>query len=177
MSIFDDLKKKHLLCEGFDDDELRSLSGLVDVERFSKGDPVFRENGVSRGIYMVNSGGVEITKKLPVDLKSKMLITLRNMQQFCEIRKTTYGWKQVFANFIEGHFFGDLSVVEGREKHSADAYAIEDTELFFLSREKFDELETTNPLIAAKMLKAIAKVISKNVRFMDGNLLKILIGY
>jgi len=176
MSIFDDLKNKHLLFEGLEDDEIRSISELVEVERYSKGDSIFREDGISKGIYMINSGGVEITKKLPVDLKSKMLITLRNVQHYCEIRKTPYGWKQVFANFMEGHFFGDLSVVEGRKKHSADAYALEDTELFLLRTERFDELQTTYPLVATKILKTIAKVISSNVRLMDRNLLKILVG-
>ncbi len=177
MSIVEDLKSKHLLLEGLDDNEINIVSELIEVVSFKKGDPVFRENGQTKGIFMINSGEVEITKKLPVDMKSKMLISLRNLQHCCEIRKTPYGWKQVFANLIDGHFFGELSIIEKRDKHSADAYALTDTELFLLGKDKFSKLETSNPLISAKIYKTIAKVSSKNVRLMDRQLLKILIGY
>ncbi len=177
MSIAEDLKTKHLLCEGLDDDEIEKVAGLLETQTVSKGSPVFRENGTTKGIFMINSGEIEISKKLPVDLKTKMLISMKNIQHCCEIRKTPLGWRQVFANLVDGHFFGELSVIEGRKVHSVDADALDDTELFLLKTDKFHELEAGYPLISIKIKKTIAKVTSKNVRLMDRQLLKILIGY
>ncbi len=177
MAIFDDLKSKHILCEGLDDGEIETIAGLVDTFNYSKNDPVFREKEPTSGIYMINSGEVEITKKLPVDIKSKLLISLRNIQHCCEIRKTPYGWRQIFATLVDGHFFGELSVIEDKTQHGADADTTEDSELFLLRKESFNLLETKHPLIIAKILRTIAKISSINVRHLDRQLLKVLVGY
>ena len=63
---------------------------------------------VTKGIYLISKGKVEISK-----------ITLD-------------GWKQTLAVLVEHHFLGELSVIEGRQWHSVDATAIEDTEFFLL---------------------------------------------
>lgn len=155
---------------------MEKVAGMLDVLKVSKGDPIFRENEQTRGIYMINSGEVEITKKLPIDLKTKMLITMRNMQNCCQIRKTPFGWRQLFASLIEGQYFGELSVVEGKKKHGADADAVTDCEFYILSPDKFAVIEATSPVTILKMLKTIARVSSKNLRYLDRQLLKLLIG-
>jgi CRP-like cAMP-binding protein len=172
-----DKLKRQLLLEGLDDKELDVISGAVETIAVSKGDPVFRENEHTRGIYMISSGEVEITKKLPIDLKTKMLITVRNLQNCCEIRKTPYGWRQKFASLIDGQFFGELSVIEDRKKHGADADAVEDTELLLIPTEKFKEIETKHPSTMLQIYRNVAKGSSKNVRHLDRQLLTLLIGY
>ncbi|MCG6553032.1 MAG: cyclic nucleotide-binding domain-containing protein [Candidatus Magnetominusculus sp. LBB02] len=175
MTLIDDLKRQMLL-EGLDDEEYSRVAGAVELLRVSKGDPVFRENEPTHGVYMVRSGEVEITKKLPIDLKTKMLITVRNTQNCCEIRKTPYGWMQIFSKLIDGQFFGELSVIEGKKKHGADADATEDTELYLISSEKFAEIETSSPATMLKILRVVARVSSKNMRYLDKQLLRLLIG-
>ncbi|QWR77181.1 cyclic nucleotide-binding domain-containing protein [Candidatus Magnetomonas plexicatena] len=175
MSLVDDLKRQ-ILLDGIEGGELEKVAGMLDVLKVSKGDPIFRENEQTRGIYMINSGEVEITKKLPIDLKTKMLITMRNMQNCCQIRKTPFGWRQLFASLIEGQYFGELSVVEGKKKHGADADAVTDCEFYILSPDKFAVIEATSPVTILKMLKTIARVSSKNLRYLDRQLLKLLIG-
>ncbi|MEO5356496.1 MAG: cyclic nucleotide-binding domain-containing protein [Nitrospirae bacterium YQR-1] len=171
----DDLKRQ-ILLDGIEDSELGKIAGMVDNLKVSKGDPIFRENEQTRGIYMIISGEVEITKKLPIDLKTKMLITMRNMQNCCQIRKTPFGWRQLFASLIEGQYFGELSVVEGKKKHGADADAVTDCEFYILSPDKFSLIEATSPETILKMLKTIARVSSKNMRYLDRQLLKLIIG-
>jgi len=168
---------KQLLLEGLSDKELGVIAGAVETIDVSRGDPVFRENEPTRGIYMISSGEVEITKKLPIDLKTKMLITVRNLQNCCEIRKTPYGWRQRFAGLIEGQFFGELSVIEDRKKHGADADAVEDTELILITTDRFKEIEIKHPAIMLQIYRTIAKVSSKSVRHLDRQLLTLLIGY
>ncbi len=175
MSIFNDLKKQ-ILLEQLNDSELRKVARLVEVRNYSKGDPMFRENELSIGIYMIKSGTVEITKKLPIDLKTKVMITMRNLQNCCEIRKAPDGWRQVFATLIDGYFFGELSIVEGRKKHGADADATEHTEILFIRTNKFNKLVDTDPVIMLKIMKLIAKFESRKIRIIDKQILKILIG-
>ncbi|MBF0519635.1 MAG: cyclic nucleotide-binding domain-containing protein [Nitrospirae bacterium] len=175
MSLVDDLKRQ-ILLDGIEGAELEKIAGMVDTFKVSKGDPIFRENEQTRGMYMINLGEVEITKKLPIDLKTKMLITMRNMQNCCQIRKTPFGWRQLFASLIEGQYFGELSVIEGKKKHGADADAVTDCEFYLLSPDKFAIIEATSPETILKMLKTIARVSSKNLRYLDRQLLKLLIG-
>ncbi|MBF0342967.1 MAG: cyclic nucleotide-binding domain-containing protein [Nitrospirae bacterium] len=176
MSIVEELKKQ-ILFEGLNDDELAIVAELVEQESYEKGAPVFREKEPTRGIYLIKSGEVEITKKLPIDLKTKMLITVRNMQNCCEIRKTPYGWRQVFASLIEGQYFGELSVVEGKKNHGADADAVDDCEIYLIRSNHFNDIELKNPLMMLKVLRTIARVSSKTMRYLDRQLLKLLIGF
>ncbi|MBF0319417.1 MAG: cyclic nucleotide-binding domain-containing protein [Nitrospirae bacterium] len=175
MTVLDDLKRQ-MLFDGLDDGELRAIEQIVEPVKVSRGDPIFRENEPTKGVYLIKSGEVEITKKLPIDLKTKMLITVRNTQNCCEIRKTPYGWRQVFATLLDGQFFGELSVIEGKKKHGADADAVEDSELYLIQPEKLSEIETSAPATMLKILRVIARVSSKNMRYLDKQLLRLLIG-
>ncbi|MBV6342088.1 cyclic nucleotide-binding domain-containing protein [Candidatus Magnetobacterium casense] len=176
MSVFEELKKQ-ILFEGLSDEELATLVDLVEPIDYEKGAPIIREMEPTRGIFLIKSGEVEITKKLPIDLKTKMLITVRNMQNCCEIRKTPYGWRQVFSSLIEGQYFGELSVVEGKKHHGADADAVDDCELYLIRANHFYDIEAKNPLMMLKIFRTMARVASKTVRYLDRQLLKLLIGF
>ncbi len=174
MTNADDLKKQQL-CESLSDKELEKISTLIENVNFSANTHVFEESQPTRGIYMIKKGIIELKRILKLDTKTKMLVMLRNIQS-SEIRHTVHGWEHVFSVMKEGHFFGELSVLEGKKTHGADAVATEDTELLLLKTESFNDLSSTDPLLMAKILKTIAKVISKNVRELDSRLLKALTG-
>ncbi|MBF0474059.1 MAG: cyclic nucleotide-binding domain-containing protein [Nitrospirae bacterium] len=176
MSIVEDLSRQ-ILLENLNPEEIKVIASAVEAIKFSTNDPIFTEGQHTKGVYLINYGEVEISRKLPIDLKTKMLITLRNVQHCCDIRKTPYGWKQVFAKLIEGFFFGELAIVENLEKHTIDAIALEDTEVYLIRTNKFNEMCDANPHLLIKIMKTIAKTASKNVRNLDRQLLKILIGY
>ncbi|WP_420265823.1 cyclic nucleotide-binding domain-containing protein [Candidatus Magnetominusculus dajiuhuensis] len=168
--------KRQMLLDGLDEAELQSVAQVVEPLSFPRGDSVFRENEPTLGVYLIRSGEVEISRKLPIDLKTKMLITVRNTQNCCEIRKTPYGWRQVFAKLLDGQFFGELSVIEGKKKHGADAEVIEDAELYLIRSDKFAEIEASAPSTMLKILRVVARVSSKNMRYLDKQLLRLLIG-
>lgn len=176
MSIIKDLGRQ-ILLEHLTPDEIKKISTIVEKIKYEPDEPIFTEGQHTKGIYMINYGEVELSKKLPLDLKTKMLITLRNVQHCCDIRKTPYGWKQIYAKLIEGFFFGELSVVENKEKHGVDAIALEETEVYLIRTEKYNKVCEENPVILIKTMKTIAKTASKNVRNLDRQLLKIIIGY
>jgi CRP-like cAMP-binding protein len=174
MSLVEKLKNQ-LLLQDLTDDEISRIESVLQLISLPKGEFIFKENDSTRGIYLILSGKVEIKRKLQLDTKTKMLIMLRNIQSD-EVRHTSHGWENRFAIIEADNFFGELSVIENRKKHSAEAMAIEDTELALLKTEDFNDLEGLHPETMVKIMKSIAKAMSNNVRILDKRILKALMG-
>ncbi|MBF0319418.1 MAG: cyclic nucleotide-binding domain-containing protein [Nitrospirae bacterium] len=175
MPTVEDLKKQ-ILFESLSEVEIAELVPNIQKITITKDKYVFKENEPTTGIYMIHTGKVEIKRKLQLDSKSKMLVMLRNIQSD-EIKHTADGWENRYALLGKGQFFGELSILEGKKKHGAEAMALEDTELFILKTENFLELETTNTETMVKIMKSIAKVMSSSVRALDKRILKALTGH
>ena len=151
MATRDELKKQ-VLFEEFNDEMLDVIAAGCEEIKLKKGDKLFSENEDARGVYLIRSGKVEISKK------------------------TDDGWKQRLAVFSSGHFFGELSIMEKRE-HEADAMALEDTRLFLMPKAFFENMEKDNIEIAHLITKKIAVVMSNNLRAMNSKFVKALISY
>jgi CRP-like cAMP-binding protein len=147
-----DLKKQRLFSD-LDDRELERIATHLGVESYAKGAPVFAEGAATKGICLVCSGKVEISKTTPD------------------------GWKQTLAVLGEGQFFGELSLIEGRTHHSTNATALDATELYCIRREDFQELERTEPVLMYKIMKTVARMASRNIHTMNDRLMKALISY
>src|SRR5512135_982531 len=93
--------KKQVLFSDLTDAELAMMAQKVVTEKQAK------------GLYLVRSGKVEISKATPD------------------------GWKQTLALITENHMFGELSVIEDKKTHGADATAMEDTEVFRITLADF----------------------------------------
>lgn len=167
--------KNQTLLEGLNIDELKVINEIVRKITLVSGLPIFSEGQPTLGIYMIIKGRVEIKRKLEVDAKQKMMIMLRNIHN-TEVRLTNDGWEHVFASLDDNDFFGELSVVEGKKKHSSMAIAVTDTDLFLLETDVFNKLETKHPLIMGKIMKTIAKVASEDVRKLDKHLFNVMVG-
>jgi len=144
--------RQQALLEDLDNGELTKISKMIQKLSFKKGDYIFREKEETKGLYLIHSGKVEIAKV------------------------TSDGWKQPLAIFTKGHFFGELSILE-RRRHEAYAVAMENTEIFLISREMFEKMEKDEYLIAFKIMKKIALVMCKNLRRMNDKFLNSLISY
>ncbi len=152
MAQINDLKEQILLKE-LNEDELNIIAGKVQELSFPMGKMIFMEGEETKGIYLIKKGKVEISKTTPD------------------------GWKQTLAVFTDGHFFGELSVIEDKKEHGAIATAIEDTDVFLLKKDDLKGLEKTNPELMYKIMKTIARVASRNVHTMNEKLVKLLISY
>ena len=152
MADIGDLKEQ-ILLKDLNDEELQIIGERVVVESYPLGKLIFMEGENTKGIYLIKKGKVEISKTTPD------------------------GWKQTLAVLSDGHFFGELSVIEDKKEHGAIATAIEDTEAFLIKTEDFKSLEKTNPELMYKIMKTIARVASRNVHTMNEKLVKLLISY
>lgn len=145
--------KQQILLSDLTDSELDVILEKMQVQSYEKGKAVFTEGEATGGIYLVSKGKVEISKI------------------------TSDGWKQTLAVLPEGHFFGELSVIEDKKKHGADATAIDAADVLRMATEDFKALEQSAPAIMYKIMKTIARVASKNVHSMNERLMKLLISY
>lgn len=144
--------KGQVLLEDLDEKELNKIGGIIKRISYKKGEYIFKEKEDTRGIYLIHSGRVEISKTTPD------------------------GWKQTLAVLTPGHFFGELSIIEKR-LHDANAIAIEEAEILLIRKEDFEKMENEDLMLASRIMKKLILVLSKNLRRMNERFLNALISY
>lgn len=146
------LLKQQVLLEDFDRTELDRIAQIIKRMSFKRGEFLFKEKEDTKGIYLIHSGKIEVSKVTPD------------------------GWKQTLAILGNGHFLGELSILE-RRRHEATAAVIEDTDVFLITKEDFEKMEREDAALASKIIKKIALIMSKNLRRMNEKFLNALISY
>jgi CRP-like cAMP-binding protein len=144
--------KQQTLLSDIDTEGLEKLSKIVKKLSLKKGEHLFKEKDDTRGVYLLHSGRVEIS------------------------RVTADGWRQTLTVVTPGDFFGELSILE-RRHHVASAIAVEDTEVFLIPREEFERLTEQDTKLACYILKKIAMEMSKKLRRTTDKFLSALISY
>jgi CRP-like cAMP-binding protein len=144
--------KQQSLFSDIDTEGLEKLSKIVKKLSLKKGEQLFKEKDDTRGVFLLHSGKVEIS------------------------RVTADGWRQTLTVVIPGDFFGELSILEKR-RHVASAVAVEDAELFLIPREEFERLMEEDLKLACYILKKIALEMSKKLRRTTDKFLSALISY
>jgi CRP/FNR family transcriptional regulator len=144
--------KAQVLLEGLDLRELEIITSLLDLVKVPKDEHVFREKEACRGIWMIKSGRLEISKTTPD------------------------GWKQPLVMVGSGSFVGEIATLE-KTDHATDARIIENAELLLFPKGAFEELEGAEPKVMLKIIKNIAIVAALNVRRMNDKFIKVLVNY
>lgn len=144
--------KKQVLLEDLSKADLEKIAKIVKKLSFRKGDYLFKEKEDTKGLYLIHSGKVEISKITPD------------------------GWKQTLAILHSGHFLGELSIIEKRV-HEANAIALENTKLFLIAKNDFEKMEKQDTALTSKIMKKLVLVLSKNLRRMNEKFIKSLISY
>jgi len=150
-NILNELKTQELL-KGLDDSDIEKIIPIVSNVRFAKDNDIFRQGEPCKGIYLIKSGKVEISKT------------------------TSDGWRQPFVILTAGHFMGEIALIEKTE-HASDARAIEPSELFLIQKNLFEDMEMKEPLLMLKIIKNIALIAGLNVRRMNDKFIKALVNY
>jgi SulP family sulfate permease len=109
------------------------------------GEEVFRHGESSDEMYFIRSGKVKIT--IPRGDESARHV----------------------ATFGRGDFFGDMAFLD-REARSADAVAVTATQLYVLSRAKFEEVAAKHPRLAHQLFARMARAIAIRLRHADAEI-------
>jgi CRP-like cAMP-binding protein len=119
--------------------ELLKFSRILHERTFAKNEIIFREEDLGESMYIVKSGKVKIFTRL------------------------AGGKEREFSVLDEGHFFGEVSLVD-KAPRSASAIALEKTDVLVLFRGDLMTLIDRNPRLAAFFLLHLSMIISQRLR-------------
>ncbi len=137
--------KNTVFFEGLNEGDLTAVISQAQRRKFSSGTRIIEENAPGDFAYVVLAGKVQISKTVAV--------TDRQVIHVCE----------------PGDFFGEMSLLEDKPR-SAEATAIEESELLLLSKEHFESLLIRFPTASLNMLR----VVSGRLRETDEMLIDVL---
>jgi len=79
------------------------------------------------------------------------------------------GKRHHLITLCQGDYFGEMAFLD-REPRSADVEAVTPSDLYVLSRERFDALTRHNPAIGGRVFEQLAYAVSKRLRAADTEL-------
>jgi CRP/FNR family transcriptional regulator, cyclic AMP receptor protein len=120
-------------------EELNAIKNITIKKEVKKNQTIFKENDNGSELYVIISGKVEISKNL-IGNRKKILTILE-----------------------KDNFFGEISIFDNK-KRSANALAIEDTELMIIQKNDFIKLLDKNDKIAHHCYKNIFLELCRRIR-------------
>jgi SulP family sulfate permease len=126
-------------------DVLASLAESVDQRTLRTGEAAFHRGDAGDEIFLIRRGRVEIL--LPLE----------------------GGRHHHVATFSRQGFFGDMAFLD-RGTRSADAVAAKETDLYVLSRARFDALSRRHPAHGAVIFARLARILAVRLRQTDAEL-------
>lgn len=133
------------LLREFDAPVLAALSACVEERSVAADALIFRRDDEGDELFLIRRGEVRI--ELP--LKS--------------------GKRHHLAGFARGDCFGEIAFLD-RGRRTADARALKATDLFVLSRGRFDALSRKDPALGAVVFARLAKALALSLRAADRDL-------
>lgn len=130
--------KKFSIMQGLNHDELLRVARITQQRLFHAGEVIFREEGLTEGIYFIHSGSVRIVKQTP------------------------FG-EQLLASLSPLEFFGEMDFIDSL-RCSTDAIGIENGVLFFISKVKLEDLFISEKHIAVQFYWHFWKTLSQRIR-------------
>jgi SulP family sulfate permease len=134
------------LFEGRKDATLSDLAACMEKRSCKAGEMIYAQGGTGNELYLIRSGEVRV------------LSTVGNGHKMHHI-----------ATFGRGDFFGGLAFLDRRPRGN-EAVAHRDTELFVLTRDKFNQLTEEHKRMAFILLSAIARTLAIRLRHADDEL-------
>lgn len=123
---------QHAILKHLPPEDLEALSRLAVSKTYKPGQSVFLKGDAGTAMMAVLSGRVRISSN-------------------------SLGGREVVLNFISaGEVFGEIAMIDGGER-TADAYAMEATELLILNRRDFMPVLARNPDVCIKFLELLCR--------------------
>lgn len=130
------------LFRGRSPDTLLELSAQIETRSYKAGEIIFAMGDTGTDLYLVRRGAVRVM--LPLAGRTPHHL----------------------STFGPGHFFGEMAFLDGKPR-SANAVALTDTEVFRLSRERFERLAEEHRKMAVQVLDSLAKALAVRLRHAD----------
>jgi SulP family sulfate permease len=133
------------LFRGRKAETLAELEACMDKRSYRAGERIFARGDGGDELLLIRRGSVRV------------LLPLEESQE------------HHLASFGRGHFIGEMSFLDG-DRRSADAVAFVDTDLYALSRARFDALAAGHKRLAINLFEGIARSLAHRLRFTNSEL-------
>jgi CRP-like cAMP-binding protein len=119
--------------------ELGHLVQNMHARTYHEGEVLFLEGDIGRALFILESGGVELTKTGPD------------------------GRPQKIYDIKPGEFFGEMALLEQLPR-TATATAVERSQVFLLYRSKLESILNYHPRIGVQIMTHLAQLLSSRLR-------------
>ena len=133
------------LLKGADEETLQLLRKCLTRVSYAAGDCIFKMGDSGDELFLIRRGIVRIT--LPLDGGRHYNVT----------------------TFARGDFFGDMAFLDSGQR-SADARTAAPTEVFTISRARFDEVVQKDARAGGEVFAALARALAIRLRYADSEL-------
>lgn len=134
------------LFQGRKADTIQDLQACMEPRSWKAGETIYRKGDTGDELYLIRSGEVRL---------------LVNRGVNSQVHHT--------ASFGRGDFFGGLAFLDRRPRAN-DAVAHQDTDVFVLTLEKFNQLAESHGMTAYIMMSALARTMAIRLRHADDEL-------
>ena len=128
------------IFQGRKQETLDDLERCMDKRSYKAGEKIFSRKEPGDELFLIRRGLVRISLPLKTDAEGHHL-----------------------ATFGRGDFFGEMSFLDG-EPRSADAIAKSDTELFVLSRKRFDTFSSDHVRLTINLMEGLSRLLAIRLR-------------
>ena len=122
--------------KGLTPQEIRQVLAISGLQQYRAGAMVFAKQDLGNNFFIVKSGRIKIFTTVGAEKK------------------------KTFAFLKKGDFFGEMSLLGGKVR-SASAQAVDDSELFVISKKNFKRLILENPDFTLKLLHTLVERLNK----------------
>lgn len=119
-----------------------TLANIVEIRQLKDGEVLLSEGHMDNSVHVVISG------------------------QLAVVKSSEGGSHETLHVLKSGEMAGAMGFIDGLE-HSATLSSVGDTEVFSLSRDKFESLLKTDPLLVYRVMRSIIRGIHTIVRRMN----------
>jgi SulP family sulfate permease len=133
------------VCLGRKESTLAALESCMDRRSYTAGERIFAQGDAGDEMFLIRRGAVRIV--LPLGARQGHHL----------------------ATFGRGDFFGEMAFLDPAPR-SADALAFTDSDLFVLSRRRFDTLAEEHKKLAIGLVLSVARVLSIRLRYANAEL-------
>jgi SulP family sulfate permease len=134
------------LFRGRKTETIAALEQCLDHRKLAAGERIFAKGDSGDELFIIRRGSVRIV--LPLGGQQKLHL----------------------ATFGRGDFFGEMAFLD-REPRSADAVALSESDLYVLSRDRFDALSADHRLLGMNLLEGLARTLAYRLRRANKELL------
>ncbi len=140
--------KQSPMSEGWSESDIKALAEIAEVRILENGDYLAIEGDQDGYLYIIMSGSLTILKKMP-------------------------GGGQEILCRLERYELAGISAFVDHQKRLADMQAFGKTEVIAISREKFQQLITTQPHVVYKVMCSLVRDSLEIVKRLDDNIVEL----